>query len=177
MSEPVESPQNPAGLHACFGNGFSLSPCKASNCRRVLAIGDLSPSKEGGSGVTSGSHSHMHNLTHPTRSRTEDRRRWNISANRSGCDEPGHLRHSRGSRSPRAWCGTRIPCSTDVRLYTRSGVMVAAWSDGRGENKSLIHHHQSTAPLVYNTQSGLSPREVPFRSIDLGEVALRPYPT
>ena len=33
------------------------------------------------------------------------------------------------------------------------------------------------APLVYNTQSGLSPREVPFRSIDLGEVALRPYPT
>ena len=30
---------------------------------------------------------------------------------------------------------------------------------------------------LYNTQSGLSPREVPFRSIDLGEVALRPYPT
>ena len=28
--------------------------------------------------------------------------------------------------------------------------------------------------LMYNTQSGLSPKEVPFRSIDLGEVALRP---
>ena len=32
---------------------------------------------------------------------------------------------------------------------------------------------QRTAPLAYNTQSGLSPRELPFRSIDLGEVALR----
>ena len=33
-----------------------------------------------------------------------------------------------------------------------------------------------TAPHLYNnTQSGLSSREVPFRSIDLGEVALRPY--
>ena len=28
-----------------------------------------------------------------------------------------------------------------------------------------------------NTQSGLSPREVPFRSVGLGEAALRPYPT
>ena len=35
-----------------------------------------------------------------------------------------------------------------------------------------------TAPYLYNTQSGLSPREVPFRSIDLlGEVALSPYQT
>ena len=50
---------------------------------------------------------------------------------------------------------------------------------------TLRSHHERieileikrTAPLVYNTQSGLSPREVPFRSIDLGEVALRPYPT
>ena len=30
-----------------------------------------------------------------------------------------------------------------------------------------------TAPLVYNTQSGLSAREATFRAIDLGEVALR----
>ena len=35
-----------------------------------------------------------------------------------------------------------------------------------------------TVPLVvYNTQSGLSPREAPFRAIDLGEVALRSHPT
>ena len=34
-----------------------------------------------------------------------------------------------------------------------------------------------TAPNVYNTVSGVAPREVPFRSIDLGEVALRPYLT
>ena len=35
----------------------------------------------------------------------------------------------------------------------------------------------STAPHLYNTQSGVPPREAPFRAIDLGEVALRPHPT
>ena len=117
---------------ACFGNGFSLSSCKASNCPRALAIGDLSPSKGGGSGVTSASHSQMHSLTHLRGSRTED---GGMSVNRSGSDESDHLRHKRGNRSPRDWCGTRIPFSTDVRWYTRSGVMAAAWSDGRDENR------------------------------------------
>ena len=32
-------------------------------------------------------------------------------------------------------------------------------------------------PHVYNTQSGVPPREAPFRAIDLGGVALRPHPT
>ena len=32
-----------------------------------------------------------------------------------------------------------------------------------------------TAPNVYNTQSGVPPREVPFRAIELGEVALRSW--
>ena len=35
----------------------------------------------------------------------------------------------------------------------------------------------TTAPHLYNTQSGVPPREAPFRAIDLGEVALRPHPT
>ena len=30
---------------------------------------------------------------------------------------------------------------------------------------------------VYNTVSGVPPRDAPFRAIDLGEVALRPHPT
>ena len=34
-----------------------------------------------------------------------------------------------------------------------------------------------TAPNANNTVSGVPPREVPFRTIDLGEVALRPHPT
>ena len=34
-----------------------------------------------------------------------------------------------------------------------------------------------TAPHLYNTQSGVPPREAPFRAIDLGEVALRPHLT
>ena len=31
--------------------------------------------------------------------------------------------------------------------------------------------------LLYNPLSGVPPREAPFRSIDLGEVALRSHPT
>ena len=36
-----------SGGTTCFGNGFSLSPCKVSHCllRALAAIGDLSPSK------------------------------------------------------------------------------------------------------------------------------------
>ena len=40
-----------------------------------------------------------------------------------------------------------------------------------------ICRHIAYSPVVFNTQSGLSPREAPFRAIDLGEVALRPHPT
>ena len=39
---------------------------------------------------------------------------------------------------------------------------VFTWQDG-----------SATAPNVYNTQSGVPPREATFRAIDLGEVALR----
>ena len=48
-----------------------------------------------------------------------------------------------------------------------SGLMLTSPEEGG----SGIQRH------IYNTQSGLSPREVPFCSIDLGEVALRPCPT
>ena len=41
----------------------------------------------------------------------------------------------------------------------------------------LSGYNKLTAPNVYNTVSGVPPREVPFRAIDLGEVALRPHPT
>ena len=34
----------------------------------------------------------------------------------------------------------------------------------------------TAAPHLYNTQSGLLPREVPLRSIDLGEVAFTSLP-
>ena len=95
----------------CFGKGWSLSSRKASNCRRALATGDLSPSKGGGSGVTSGSHSQMHSFTHPRGSRAEV---GGMSVNRSGNDESDHLRHKRGNRSPRDRCGTSTPFNTDV---------------------------------------------------------------
>ena len=45
---------------------------------------------------------------------------------------------------------------------------------GWGLSSSSIIH---TAPNVYNTVSGVPPREEPFRAIDLGEVSLRPHPT
>ena len=38
-------------------------------------------------------------------------------------------------------------------------------------------YYSQPAPNVYNTVSGVAPREAPFRSIDLGEVALRSLPT
>ena len=59
---------------------------------------------------------------------------------------------------------------TDARVY-------ACKSDRPKSEVRSPRKAEGTAPLAYNTQSGLSPRELPFRSIDLGEVAFRPYPT
>ena len=103
-SSPQKSYQIPRDyMSTCFGNGFSLSPFKVSRCLRALAIGDLPSSEGGGSGITSGSHSQMHNLIQLRGSKTED---GGISANRSGNDESDHLRQRRGNRSPRDWCDT-----------------------------------------------------------------------
>ena len=44
-------------------------------------------------------------------------------------------------------------------------------------NKTAASTTPHTAPKIYNTQSGVAPREAPFRSIDAGEVALRSLPT
>ena len=59
---------------------------------------------------------------------------------------------------------------------------VVIYDTTEGENKhraqtDLHSWNSTTAPNVYNTVSGVAPREAPFRSIDLGEVALRSLPT
>ena len=49
---------------------------------------------------------------------------------------------------------------------------------GQAKVNGAAHNpYNCTAPNVYTTVSGVAPREAPFRSIDLGEVALRSLPT
>ena len=58
------------GLHIFHGTWslfqtLGINNRRFNSARRALAIGDLSPPKGGGSGVTSRSHSQMHSFTHP----------------------------------------------------------------------------------------------------------------
>ena len=53
----------------------------------------------------------------------------------------------------------------------------AFWAALGGVPDSTKWHFFITAPKVHNTLSGVPPREAPFRSIDLEEVALRSLPT
>ena len=89
--------------------------------------------------------------------------------------------HARAGRRRRPASNVRVrllgvgpPCPS--RPVTRAGRPVVRHLEG-GKDEAPSNCNSHTAPHLYNTQGGLSPREVPFRSIDFGEVALRPYPT
>ena len=58
------------------------------------------------------------------------------------------------------------------RKPVRVTLMIMTIHDG------FLHRKiRNTTPNIYNTLSGVSLREAPFRSIDLGDVALRSLPT
>ena len=85
-----------------------------------------------------------------------------------GPQAPGkQARLVHADRTDRSGRGARMQCPPGAGASAES----SQWAVGPSLNQLI------TAPNVYNTVSGVAPREVPFRAIDLGEVALRPHPT
>ena len=113
-------------------------------------------------------------------------------ASRPGASGPTKARPTRGAR-PRS----RVqPRSADRCSQTQLGFVAFFLPSLPSDGVIIRNRHEEappppaggrttagrwwphiSAPHVYNTQSGVPPREAPSRAIDLGEVSLCPHPT